>query len=73
MRAQFPLTDGQTVDFGKGPEKIMGEIRPDHSEPIAWTLQGNWYRRSDGEPMTSHRGEVITASEFYKRQREGKA
>lgn len=58
----FPLKDGQVFN----EEEVMGEIKPEHAEaPICWTLQGNWYRRSDGVQMTSYGGEVMTVQKFY--------
>lgn len=67
MANQFPLKDGQTFVNRRGfEETIMGEIKPEHSEPICWTLQGNWYRRKDGEEMTGWNGKVMTAKEFWK-------
>jgi hypothetical protein len=50
---KYPLADGQKVLTQSGEtDKIMGEIAVPHTEPICWTLKGNWYRRSDGEAMT---------------------
>lgn len=65
----FPLKDG---DLFKG-ERVAGEIKPPHKEPICWTLTGNWYRRSDGEQMTSAAGTVMTVKRFFKLRRLGKA
>ncbi len=66
---KLPIEDGQIIETAKGLEKVMGEIKPPHSEPVCWTLQGNWYRRRDGEPMTGASGEVMTVAEFYRRRK----
>lgn len=65
MSTQFPLRDGDTFNG----EKVMGEIKPPHDEPVCWTLQGNWFRRCDGEPMTGAMGEVMTVKRFYELRR----
>lgn len=69
---QLPLKDGQAI-IGKGgrTEIVAGEIKPAHSEPIAWTVQGNWYRRRDARPMTSWKGRVLTIDAFYRARRMG--
>lgn len=71
---KFPLKDGDTYQRPGhcGTETVAGEIKPPHDEPICWTIQGNWYRRSDGEPMTGAAGEVMTEKKFYRLRREGK-
>lgn len=71
---KFPLKDGDKFETGRGGvETVMGEIKPEHRVKggICWTLQGNWYRRRDGEQMTAWNGEVMTAREFFKRRRKG--
>jgi hypothetical protein len=69
---KFPLKDGQVVETGYGTEKVMGEIKWEYKEPVCWTLQGNWYRRSDGVQMSAWNGEVMTVRELFKRRRQGK-
>jgi hypothetical protein len=64
----LPLKDGQKISTRNGEETIMGEIKVPHTEPICWTLQGNWYRRRDGEEMTNGGNEPITVREFYANQ-----
>jgi len=73
MKAKFPLMDGQKITTTHGVETVGGEITPAHTEPICWTLAGNWYRRRDGEPMTGAGGEVMTATQFYRLRQAGKA
>ena len=67
-KINFPLKDGDKVclRYKHGVETIAGEIAVPHDEPICWTLQGNWYRRSDGEEMTDGSGKVTNVSNFYK-------
>lgn len=70
----LPLTDGQTGCFSiqHGLETVAGEIKVPHTEPICWTFQGNWYRRSDAEPMTNGPDNtVITVKKFYEMRRRG--
>jgi hypothetical protein len=68
----FPLKDGDEFTTSRGTtETVAGEIKPEHDEPVCWTIQGNWYRRSDGEPMTCAEDGVITLAEFYRRRRKG--
>ena len=65
---KYPLVDGQEIESLRGgKETVWGEIKPEHEEPICWTLQGNWYRRSDGEEMTGCNGKVMTTKEFYEK------
>lgn len=71
MKATFPLKDGDSIETAHGTETVRGEITPGHAEPVCYTLQGNWYRRSDGERMTGWNGEVMTVQEFYRRRRTG--
>ena len=45
-----------------------------YNDEVCWTLQGNWYRRSDGEEMTGAGGGAsapMTIKEFYRRRRKG--
>jgi len=71
-RNKFPLEDGAKFTNRRGDvETVGGEIKPPHDEPVCWTIQGNWYRRSDGEPMTGAGDGVITLAEFYRRRRQG--
>lgn len=71
MKAKFPIKDGAVIETHNGEEKVGGEITPPHDEPICWTFQGNWYRRSDGEEMTGAGGRVMPASEFYRLRAKG--
>lgn len=62
LKTSLPLCDEQLIHGTNGEvEKVIGEIKPEHSEPVCWTLQGNWYRRRDGEQMTGASGRVTTA------------
>ena len=52
---QFPLKDGQLITLTNGTkELVVGGIKPEHNIPggVCYTRNGNWYRRSDGKPMT---------------------
>ena len=70
---ELPLKDGQVINsIRHGKETVGGEITPLHSEPVCWTLQGNWYRRRDGEEMTGASGEVTTTKKFWRLCAEGK-
>ena len=69
----FPLKDGDKFSTGRClNQTVAGEIKPEHDEPVCWTLQGNWYRRSDGEPMTVASGKVMTVKRFYELVKKGK-
>ena len=71
MNKHLPLKDGDDIRTSRGEEMVMGEIKPKHEIPggVCWTLQGNWYRRVDGEPMTADNAEVITVQEWMRRRR----
>lgn len=71
MTTIYPLKDGQKFTTRNGEETVGGEIKPPHDEPVCWTIQGNWYRRRDGEVMTGWNGQVMTAREFYSRKKAG--
>lgn len=67
MKTIFPLKDGDKFTSNRMMiETVGGEIKPEHNEPVCWTIQGNWYRRSDGESMTGTAGKVMTEREFWK-------
>ena len=68
---KLPIEDGQIIETRRGPETVMGEIERPHSEPVCWTLQGNWYRRRDGEPMTIAGDQVMTLREFFRLKAKG--
>lgn len=68
----FPLKDGDEFTTSQCHiETVAGEIKPEHDEPVCWTIQGNWYRRSDGEPMSGASGKVTTCKYFYKMVKSG--
>lgn len=74
MSMKLPLRDGQVFRNRRGStETVGGEIKPPHREPVCWTLQGNWYRRRDGEEMTGAGGSVMTAHRFFRLRAKGKA
>lgn len=77
---EYPLKDGQSIrDIRSGRrQKVMGSIvikrgcggQPDtYNDEVCWTLQGNWYRRNDGEEMTGGTSNPVPAREFYLRRR----
>ena len=65
----FPLQDGVTYLDGWGSPRTIGPAsKPGH--PIAWSLQGVWYRRRDGRVYRYMRPDAY-ASPYDIRQRQG--
>lgn len=64
---KLPLEDGQRFWSSRQQwETVVGEIKPQHDEPICWTISGNWYRRSDAAEMTGAGPHIMTVGEFFK-------
>jgi len=50
---KYPLVDGQKLIRADGlTDTVGGEIKPEHSAPVCWTIAGNWYRRRDGKQVS---------------------
>lgn len=65
MTTTYPLKDNSYINTLRGAELIAGEISAPHDVPggVCYTLDGRWYRRSDGAQMTNFNGRVMTRVE----------
>jgi hypothetical protein len=50
----YVRTTSQELLQQRGVETVGGLVSSEHtgvSEPVVWTIQGNWYRQSDGRAI----------------------